>query len=62
MLKRIYTEENSEMFFEALEHEFENLLERKYWDKIDTLIEKLENPDLSELGAFPFKTEFLDNL
>lgn len=62
VLKKIYTKENTELFFEALEHEYENLLERKYWDKIDTLIEKLKDPDLSELGAFPFNKKFLENL
>lgn len=40
----------------------DKLKELKYWDKIDCIIEKLEAPDLTELGAFPFKKEFLDKL
>lgn len=58
--KRIYDKEHVKLFYEFLEHEY--LLERKYWDKIDCIIEKLKGPDLTELGAFPFKKEFLDKL
>lgn len=60
--KRIYNEDNLKLFYESLESEYGSLIQRKYWDKIDVIIEKLKNPDLEELGAFPFKKKFLENL
>lgn len=60
--KRLYSKENLALFWEGLESEYSKILPREYWDKIDPIIEKLQNPDLEELGAFPFKKEFLEKI
>lgn len=60
--KKLYNEKTIERFMKALEESYGNILPRPYWDKIDCIIEKLKDPDLEELGAIPFKKEFLDNL
>lgn len=60
--KKIYSQNNLDLFMQGLEEQYGSILPRKYWDKIDTLIEKLKNPNLAELGAFPFNNEFLNSL
>ena len=51
-----------EIFRNGLIAEYSYILPPEFLSKIDILIEKLQAPDLAELGVFPFKNDFLVNL
>ena len=60
--KKIYSEKNIELFMQGLEEKFAHILPRRHWDKIDLIIERLKDPDLTVLGVLPFNENFLEKL